>query len=153
TGNVGFAVRARRVDWPHGAPSGTEGYGYAINSNADARVQIVGTSFDTETRSHFGVLYRSTVTDNLYFAMTGYRGYPLTIATLEPPSGSSTVGGAACYDDDHDRHILVHAADDAVVQRLWGYSPAQPWSTAGIGCSTATIGWDGSQQIGSEFSG
>lgn len=155
SGANGHSLRAVRLEWPSNQASGSFPWSTQIlNSNTDARVELAGLSFDTDTDSHWGVLFRSNVTQSLYFQSVGHRGDTLLTETVyTPPAGTNTAAGGCGYDNDHDRHTIVYAYGATVALDRFAYNPAPAWSTSGLGCSTANLVWYGSQQIGSEQCG
>jgi hypothetical protein len=76
-----------------------------------------------------------------------------------PSSGIGSVGGGACYDQLGQQFILAYGLNNgsgafsgSVTFDRYLLPSATPWSTSGLGCSSATISWAGSQLIGSNNS-
>lgn len=154
---VGAEINCRRHAWDGVAFAPTHGL-YNISSNADLRVLATGFDVDRTTRSHYGISYRSTVTDQVYFEVLGLGGASLAAATVFTPAANEVTGaGAVAFDDDDDHFVIAFErtqAGGSSAARLVRYAqPSAPApSLGGIGCSSALLSWNGSQLIGSAHS-
>lgn len=158
TGAVGMGVAARRIEW-NGTSFSIPSLGEWVNWNNDPRVVITGFDGDRNTGSHYAVTYRSTVSNNVYLGVLGYNGAPVTETTVFTPSGNEfTNSGAVAFDEDGDDFVIAFertqpgGSSNARLVRF-AQPTANPPTLAGIGCSTATLQWQGSQLVGSEHCG
>jgi hypothetical protein len=154
---VGSDVRCRIYQW-NGAAWSAPNIGNYVNYNLDLRVVVTGFEFDSTTRAHYGITYRSTVTDNVYFEVLGHTGAEVGEATVFTPAAGQIAGaGAVAFDDDDDHFVIAYertqlaGASDVRLVRF-----AQPTAAApvvdGLGCSAAQLGWSGSQLVGAAYS-
>jgi hypothetical protein len=160
---TGKEVWMERFDWTDGAASPTGDYPpVLLRSNTDRRWEATGNAYDTDTRSHWMVGFRTVPpgSGSLYYARCGYDGNVTegAFSTLYGVSGHQAIGGSVVYDNDNDNFLFGYGVDDGtttlpVFGHAVTYATPTPWSTFGIGtaCSTATLSWTGSQQIGSQF--
>jgi hypothetical protein len=160
---AGKEVWMERFDWTDGAASPTGDYpAVLLRSNTDRRWEATGNAYDTDTRSHWTVGFRaiSPGVPALYYTRVGYDGNVTegTSTLLYFVSGQTVVGGNVVYDNDNDTFLFGYGVDDGtttlpVFGHAVTYATPTPWSNFGFGtaCSTATVTWSGSQQIGSQF--
>lgn len=157
SGQNGHSVRVRVVHWDANAAAGSQPYlPEVVNSNADARVELVGLAQDLDSHSHWGLAYRSNVTQSIYFATLGYTGSEIETATAHSGSAAApTLAGGMAYDAVNDTHLIGYAINGAgpsagaVMLGRFELSNLSPITVSGIGCSTAQVGWNGSRRIGS----
>ena len=156
-GQNGHSVRTRVVHWEANAATGSQPYLLeTINSNSDARVELVGLSQDLDSHSHWGLAYRSNVTQSIYFATLGYTGNPIESATAHSGSATApTLAGGLAYDSGQDNHLIGYAVNGAgtsagaVTLGRFELANLPSITQSGIGCSSALVGWSGSRRIGS----
>jgi len=154
-GTNGRQLRVTRLDWTPGSGVGTQPWGTVVlNSTGDARNDFGGLAFNRTSRSHWGVLLRSTVTQNLYLYTVGYSGMQVTYDIVHAPAGSDTTALGGLTFNEFNEQFLIGYAENGTPNyvTLDRFAPAYvpPPSTSGVACSTATIGWSGSQQIGND---
>ncbi len=153
----GMNLRTSRQLW-NGSTWTQPHASYRHVPNNDPRAVLTGFDLDTRTGSHAVMAYRSTVTNNVYVRSIGYRGHLLRQETVyNPPGLTTSISGAVAYDDDNDYFLVGYAANEnsgsayTYVDRF--AHPTEPMPvTAGLGCSTASLSWDGSMLIGDEGS-
>lgn len=152
----GHSIRAARLGWNGTTFSFPFAAHPFVEYTTDNRLLINGFDADRTTGEHYGISYRSTATENVYFASLGYSGAKLVEATVYQQSGTEYSGaGAVAYDEDAGNFVIAFERTTPGLTsqaRLIRYAhPAAPApSLAGLSCSTAQIGWQGSQLIGSE---
>jgi hypothetical protein len=155
-GQNGHSVRAKVVHWEANAATGSQPYlAEVINSNSDARVELVGLAQDIDSHSHWGLAYRSNVTQSIYFTTLGYTGDPIETATAHNGSATApTLAGGMAYDSINDNYLIGYAINGAgpsagaVMLGRFELSALPPITQSGIGCSSALVGWNGSRRIG-----
>ena len=153
---VGAEINCRRHFW-NGTTFAPTHQVHNIASSADRRLLTTGFDADRTTRSHYGISYRSTVTDQVYFEMLGLTGDTLATEVVYVPAANEVTGvGAVCFDDDDDHFVIAFErtqAGGSSAARLVRFAQltAPPPSHGGIGCSNALLSWNGSQLIGSAF--
>lgn len=141
----------RRLDW-NGAFSTPFG-GMQLENAPDARIVTTGFDFDRETGSHYALTYRSTVIDNVYLVMLGYRGHGLgETLVFDAVGNDASLGGAVTFDEDSQQFLLGYSYNipglglERIVPYVHPTAPAV--STSGIGCGSGQLSWLGSQLIG-----
>ncbi|MCC7066768.1 MAG: hypothetical protein IT456_28495 [Planctomycetes bacterium] len=158
-GQNGHSVRTRIVHWEANAPTGSQPYELeTINANTDARVELVGLAQDLDSHTHWGLAYRSNVTQSVYFATLGYTGNPIETATAHSGSAAEpTLAGGMAYDALNDNHLIGYAVNGAgasagaVTLGRFELSSLPSLTQSGIGCSSVVVGWNGSHRIGSGY--
>lgn len=151
-GSVGHTVVSRRVDW-NGASFSQPYPGMQLESAPDARLVLTGIDRDRTTGSHYALTYRSTVTENVYLEVLGYRGHALGETLVFDALGNdASLGGAVTYDEDNERFLLGYSYNipglglEHVAPYIHPSAPAPV--SSGIGCGTGQLSWLGSQWIG-----
>ncbi len=157
SGPNGHSVRTCIVEWPAAAAAGVQPYSLEIvNSNVDARVELVGAAQDLDGNTHWGIAYRSNVTQSVYFATIGYTGNPIESATAHSGSATApTIAGGVTFDTVNNTFVIGYGENGAggsagavtVGRFQLGVTP--PVTVAGIACSPASIYWYGTTRIGS----
>ncbi len=155
TGSNGHQLRTVRLTWDGStmtAPYGT----VVVQSYGDPRIELEGLGVDSSW-TLYGLLFRSTVTENLYFRTLGYRGQQLQDETLVSATGTNTtVGGGVGGAIDGSFAIAYAINGNSPVSRItfdrYEFPAASPPVTTGNGCSSTPLVWQGRQQIGSESS-
>jgi hypothetical protein len=160
---TGKQVVVERFDWPQTASAPTGNYAPVLLRNfSDRRWEVTGIGYDTNTGSHWTVGYRSIPPlgdGGLFFQRCGYDGGVTEgHTTLYFVSGQLPVGGNVVFDNDNNNFLFGYGVNNAAASLpVFGhavtYLPAAPPSNFGFGsaCSSATLGWNGSQQIGAQF--
>jgi hypothetical protein len=158
-GANGHSIRGTRVDWnggqfvlPHGSRE--------LQTENDARLELAGADFDTDSGSHWGLAFRSTATENVYFRTYGYTGAELTADTVETPSvalGTSAAGGVAFQSSD-DEFLIAYGISNPPANsqsrlRRRTYPPLIGVTSSGSACTTTQLDWYGTQWIGTENCG
>ncbi len=152
----GQAIRAARLEWngsTFSVPFVPHPY---VEYTVDNRLLMNGFDADRTTGDHYGITYRSTATENVYFASLGYSGAKLVEELVYQQSGTDYSGaGAVAYDEDAGNFVIAYertTPGGTSQARLVRYAhPAAPApSLAGLSCSPAQISWQGNQLIGSE---
>lgn len=152
----GMRIITQRFDWD-GAAFAEQ---YASDQHfvhGDARAVLTGVDLDTNTMSHYAMLFRSSVTDHVYLHALGYRGHLVTATTVfSADPGDTTTSGGVAFDDDGDRFLVAYGLDDNSLGTHFTnvdvyVHPAQnPPLLTGLSCSTAQLSWEGSTLIGDE---
>jgi len=155
TGSNGHQIRTVRLRWINGVPSEPNGT-VVLQSNADARLQLTGLAVEGYSRT-WGLTFRSTVTENLYFRSTGYRGQQLQAETVFAPAGSDTAIGGGVSRLFNRRFAIAYAKNgnsgpNYVTFDQFEFPVAAPVMTTGASCSSASIDWYGPQRIGTSGS-
>ena len=152
SGNVGHTLVGRRVDW-NGASFSPPYGGTLLEVAPDARIVQTGIDLDRTTGSHYALTYRSTVTENVYLDVLGYRGYSLgETLVFDAVGNDASLGGAVAYDEDNERFLLGYSYNipglglEQIVPYVHPGAPAP--STSGSGCGSGQLSWLGSQLIG-----
>lgn len=156
SGVNGHQIRVVRVDWDFVAGTASEPYGTVVlQSNADPRLEVGGLCMDRDTQSHWALLFRSNVTQQLYLRTVGYSGQQLQAETVVNPAGSDvSVPGGLSFSSNYRTFAIAYAvngATNSVTFDRYDYPAVASYSNTGPGCSTATMWWDGSQLIGSYY--
>jgi hypothetical protein len=151
SGTVGYSVISRRLDWNGGfsTPFG----GMQLENAPDARLVLTGFDVDRDTDSHYALTYRSTVTNNVYLEMLGYRGYALgETLVFDAVGNDASLGGAVTFDEDNQQFLLGYSYNipglglERIVPYVHPTAPAV--FTSGTGCGSGQLSWLGSQLIG-----
>lgn len=155
TGSNGHQIRSVRLTWDGSAMSSPYGT-VVVQSNADARLELEGFGVDS-SGSLFGLLFRSTVTQNLYLRTLGYRGQSLQTETVFAPVGAdTTVGGGICGAVGGSLAIVYAnnstSGSNYTTFDRFEFPAAQPPVLTGASCSQTPLAWIGRQQIGAENS-
>ncbi len=158
SGANGHQIRTVRLHWDVIANTATQPHGTVVlQNNADPRLELGGLAFDTWTWSHWGLLFRSTATELLYFRTIGMKALQLQAETVFNPAGSDTsVSGGVGFSSNYREFTIAYANNGStggnyVTFDRFDYPAVTPWATTGPGCSQATISWDGEQLIGSQY--
>ncbi|MCA8964916.1 MAG: hypothetical protein H6838_15855 [Planctomycetes bacterium] len=150
----GHQIRLSRLSyvtasgWSQTAPT------VVLNSNTSPRVEVAGLGYDNTSNSHWGVLYHSNVTENLYFATVGSNAATIDSVQVHAASGSqTTVRGGVTYDYANSGLTIGHglnagASGNEVRLRRYQLIPYPLASVSGVGCTTAGINWGGSHRAG-----
>ncbi|MEZ6036455.1 MAG: hypothetical protein R3F29_03165 [Planctomycetota bacterium] len=159
-GDVGHRVRVARVDWPNGAAGGSAPWvTQTVQTAIDARLQLGALAFDLDTRSHWLLTARSTVSQVVNARTLGYRGRTLQVEQVASVSSTdSTTRCATTFNQSAGTFLLGYTLNDPAGTTLnvtfvdhFEYPPVTPAASVGPACSPANIAWQGSQQIGSQF--
>ena len=152
----GQSIRAARLEWSgstFSVPFLPHPY---VEYTLDNRLLMNGFDADRTTGDHYGIAYRSTATENVYFASLGYSGAKLAEETVYQPSGTEYSGaGAVTYDEDAGNFVIAYerttpgGTSQALLVR-YAHPTAPAPSLGGLSCSPAQISWQGNQLIGSE---
>lgn len=152
----GSTVWADRIEWT-GASFSNPGGRHLLEAANDNRILLNGFDADRTTASHYCYSYRSTVTENVYLGVLGYRGAELLDALVWQQVGSEYSGaGAVAYDEDAGNFVIAYertvpAGTSQARMVRYAHPGAPAPSLGGLGCSSAQIVWEGDQLIGSEF--
>ncbi len=158
-GANGHRIRGARVDWtgtgfalPHGARE--------LQTDNDARLELGGLDFDVNSASHWGLSFRSTVTDNVYFRTYGYTGAQLSSDVVESPTVAigSTVAGGVAFQSSDDEFLIAYGATNPPASSLSRvrrkqYPPLFGVTRTGTACTTTELDWYGAKWIGTEHCG
>lgn len=161
---AGTHVQIERFNWSANAFGPSADYPTeTLRSGVDRRWEVASLAFDTVDRSHWVALYRSVPpgAGYLYYTRVGYTGASL-FAPVNPVVYANVsyqaTPGAVVFNDDNDTFALFYGANhqnqpNSLYCRTLTYDSPIPAFTSGTSCSSATLSWVGSQQIGSEFCG
>lgn len=155
-GENGHLIYSRNIQWNGAVPTflGSS----ALQSDADARLVLLGFDVDRDTGDHAFLTFRSTVTNNVYFRTLGYNGMWTDYGTVfAAPAGNTVSGGAVVYDLAANRFVIAYGRNPAgggsIELRSYEYETAPAPTLGGLGCGSGTLAWDGLQLIGSASSG
>ena len=154
TGSVlGKQVWIQRFDWASGTSSPTLLPAVMLANAQDKRYEARGLGYDMDYRSHFGLSFAESGPGarDLHYRRVGYSGNVTEAGTLYPATTGLVYGGDCVFDNDSARFLFAYGYTTQVYGQTLEYTAAPPVSTVGSGCSSATIHWSGSRQIGSEF--
>jgi hypothetical protein len=157
TATAGHQLAAERVDWSPGTSPVNHPQRDLSGPGTAATLRVGGIAYDPETRSHWALTASSDITGTAYVVRTGFRGFETERRNLWlqiPLAGAGTAGGI-CFDPDANRFPVAFGVQTGTGAGLHGnhftYVGATPVTASGTSCSTGTIAWNGSQQIGAEF--
>ncbi|MCU0866711.1 MAG: hypothetical protein MUC36_23250 [Planctomycetes bacterium] len=155
----GHRIRGTRLDWngvAFAAPHGTE----VLESEVDARLELGGVDFDRNSGSHWGLGFRSNVTQNVYLGVYGFRGEQVRRETLGAPTTGlgTSVGGAVCFQADDDEFVAAYGiADPGLNSVSWLRRSQYPITlgvtASGASCTPVQLAWYGSTWVGTEHCG
>jgi len=151
--DVGHQIRATRLDFPTDGATGSVPYGTrAVQTNIDARLRVGGLAFNSDSDSHWLVLFASTVTDSLYLRHVGYAGDTIESATLFNGANGNSALGAVSFNSADDEYAVAFGSGGS---NLWSvdrftYAQAAAPTVSGIACSAASIYWTGLQLVGND---
>jgi hypothetical protein len=159
---AGKEVYIERFDWADGSTS--PGGNFApvlLRSNTDRRWEATGNGYDTNDRSHWTVAFRaiSPGVPSLYYTRCGYDGQATegpTGTLLYNVANEVPIGGNCVFDNDNNAFLFGYGVDDnTTTLPVFGHAltydaPAAP-TVFGTSCSSATLSWNGNQQIGAQF--
>jgi hypothetical protein len=151
TGSNGHQIRTVRLSWISGVPSEPHGT-VVLQSNNDARLQLGGLAVEGYSRM-WGLLFRSTASEILYFRSVGYRGRQIQAETVFDPSGSDTAVAGGVSNMLDGRFTIAYAKNGSagsnyVTFDQFEFPAAAPVVSTGTGCGPAGIQWIGRQWIG-----
>ena len=164
---MGHEIRTARLDWDFGSSTGSEPHGtFVLRDDNVMAYRLGGLSFDGNTDSHWGLQWAEPAAYQLNFSVLGYRGAEIDTHALQmaiPTFGvqGTILSGNSSFDPSSGDFVLFDAiANNVLVSpgsqpsgllaHRFEHASAGPWTTAGTGCSQATIGWTGPQLVGSE---
>ncbi len=160
SGPDGSEIHLERFDWPDSAPAPTVTRPpVQLDAGLSSKRAVTGLAHDTNDASHWCTLWRyADVTgESVSWAYTGFNGQVTESGTVWQFGPFHRTPAAACFSRNGDVYVFAAPTNEFNGNQVWGcyglyWSLPSP-STAGLGCSTATIDWAGTQQIGAEFCG
>jgi hypothetical protein len=155
-GANGHRIRGSRVDWsgagftlPHGSRE--------LQTENDARLELGGLDHDHDSDSHWGLSFRSNVTENVYFRTYGYTGAQLTSDLVESPSVAigTTVAGGVAFQSNDDEFVIAYGvtnppANSLTQVRRKTYPSLVGVTSSGSACTATDLAWNGPRWIGTE---
>lgn len=159
---TGNRIWVERIDWASTAtPSASLPPVLLAGFNNSIVYEATGIAYDTITQSHFAVGFHTVppATPSVQCARVGYNGGategPLTMYI----NGLHTPVPPRCtFDDDRPGFVFtygVNIPDRTIHNPQYGhvltYTAPAPIALAGTACRPVALGWQGSQQIGSQF--
>jgi hypothetical protein len=163
TATTGHAWAAERVDWtPGNAPTNHDSR-MLEGPHAQPDLRLGSAAYDTTTQSHWAITAQSEGgggTREAFVARTGFQGLQTERRTLYAPASASEQGlaGGITFDSDADEFVVAFGRESSgssgtVYGNRFAYVTPAALQTSGVACSSATIAWNGSQQIGAQFPG
>lgn len=161
TSTRGHALAAQRVDWtPASAPVNFPAT-VLEGPNAQAWLRTGAIAYDTATLSHWAMTAQSDAsaggTGDSFAVRTGFQGMQTERRTLYAQGASVEQGlaGGITFDDDGGNFVVAYGRDAGSVGSVYGsrFTYVTPGAVlaSGVACSSGSIAWNGSQQIGAAF--
>jgi hypothetical protein len=161
TATTGHSWHAERVDWTPGASPTNFPSQLIEGPHAQPDLRLGGCAYDKTTLSHWAITAQSegaSGTGQALVVRTGYRGLETERAVLYAPGAASEQGlaGGITFDEDLDNFLVSFGRESSgtsgsVYGNRFTYVTPAVLQTSGVACSSASIAWNGSQQIGAEF--
>ncbi|MCA8948174.1 MAG: hypothetical protein KDE27_01650 [Planctomycetes bacterium] len=162
TSTLGDRLFVERLDWSGSSASPTLDLPpVQFRATSSRRMDLRDIAYDSNTRSHWTAVFRVLDDPSPGFHLLRYARFGLSGAETEAPApslvsvpsqnGNELAAGCVFNPESEIVAIAVLFSNTGVVIRAVN-NPAVPWSTNGSSCGPPNIHWDGSQQIGSEFS-
>jgi hypothetical protein len=157
----GEAIHAQRLDWDHGAATGSLPWPVvALQSSASPVLQTSGLAFDPITQSHWCAAMLNAGTNNYRLHKLGYTGNVVETAPIALVAGETTSSIAVASNQELHTFLVAFGANSATAgaSTLYGtqmqYEVVAPPTTIGFSCGSGI--WSdltttaNRQQIGSE---
>jgi len=154
----GTSVWVQRLDWPTSLSSQpTAQAPVELLSDAARIYEAGGIAQDNNDDSHYAIGCRTlgVAQPSAIGMRVGFRGH-LTEGpfVLHSQAGTSATRVACTFNDDNSTFLFAYGVTGGTTEPAYGrllyYLPVTADQPSGFGCSSATIRWDGNQQIGAE---
>lgn len=144
TGSQTLAVRTLRFDWPELQATATAAPSQSLVTSATPELELGGARYDSHTRSHWAVVFGSSVLHqrSSQLRLLGYHGLAVEQAWVyQATAVGHSLAESLMFDGLADQfRTLCHVveATDATELRSFTY-PAAAVNPYGIGCSTGYL--------------
>ncbi len=160
---TGHTLVAERVDWVPGSAPVNHAQRTLEGPHAQADLRLGGIAYDTATSSHWAITAASDRgpggNGDALVLRTGYQALETERQVLYAALSVVEQGlaGSITFDDDAAHFATAFGRDTGTNGTVYGnrfaYGTPAPLAASGVACSSAAIGWNGSQQIGAQFPG
>ncbi|HEX5051156.1 MAG TPA: hypothetical protein VFZ65_05255 [Planctomycetota bacterium] len=162
TAQRGHSLVAERVDWTPGSSPVNHAPVVLEGPNAQAWLRTGAIAYDTATLSHWALMGQSDASaggsGDSFVVRTGFQGMQTERRTLYAQGASVEQGlvGGITFDEDGSNFVVAYGRDAGSVGSVYGrrftYVTPAALLASGVACSSGSIAWNGSQQIGAAFS-